>query len=85
MVTVNCDNHPLLRRMHRPDPDRPATMQDKRAVVPLAPSSFETWLRGSIEEASASLSMPHEDDYDAGPDAALPKRNAEPPAQQSLL
>lgn len=85
MVTVNCDDHPLLRRMHRPDPDRPATMQDKRAVVPLAPSSFETWLRGSIEEASASLMLPHEDDYDAGPDAAPPKPNAEPPAQQSLL
>jgi len=28
------DGHPLMGRMHRPDPKRPPNMQDKRSVVP---------------------------------------------------
>lgn len=72
MLTVNCDTHPLLRRMHRPDPARPETMQDKRAVVPLAPSSFDAWLRGTIDEAMAALTLPPPEAYDAGPEAVAP-------------
>ncbi|WP_046116079.1 SOS response-associated peptidase [Aquincola tertiaricarbonis] len=68
MVTLNADHHPLLNRMHRPDPTRPTTMQDKRAVVPLHPSAFDAWLRGTVDEATAALALPHIDDYDAGPD-----------------
>ena len=34
MVTMNADDHPLMRLMHRPDPTRPETQQDKRSVVP---------------------------------------------------
>ena len=68
MVTLNADHHPLLNRMHRPDPTRPETMQDKRAVVPLAPSAFKVWLRGAIEEATAVLQLPDTEVYNAGPD-----------------
>lgn len=84
MVTLNADHHPLLNRMHRPDPERPATMQDKRAVVPLHPSAFDAWLRGTIEEATAALVLPHVDDYDAGPDGA-PPAPPKAPVQQDLL
>jgi putative SOS response-associated peptidase YedK len=76
MVTLNADHHPLLRRMHRPDLSRPAHMQDKRAVVPLAPEQFDAWLRGTAEEATAALVLPQPDVYDAGPDAVP----APPPA-----
>ncbi len=70
MVTVNADRHPLLSRMHRANPERPSTQQDKRAIVPLAPSAFETWLKGSIEEASAALVLPSPEQFDAGVDGA---------------
>ncbi|MCW7536276.1 SOS response-associated peptidase [Aquabacterium sp. A7-Y] len=82
MVTLNCDDHPLLRRMHRPDPDRPETMQDKRAVVPLHPDAFEIWLRGTVEEAVSALVLPPSESFDAGPDKVSPKA---PPPQSSLL
>jgi putative SOS response-associated peptidase YedK len=35
MLTINADGHPLMGRMHRPDPTRPPEMQDKRSVVPI--------------------------------------------------
>ncbi len=72
MLTVNADHHPLLSRMHRPDPERPPHQQDKRAVVPLAPAAFETWLKGSIEEASAVLVLPPVEQFDAGVEGAKP-------------
>lgn len=89
MVTLNADHHPLLRRMHRPDPDRPSDQQDKRAVVPLAPSLFEAWLKGTIEEATRALVLPSEGEFDAGPDASPPARKVAkrppPPEQGTLL
>jgi hypothetical protein len=72
MITLNADHHPLLRRMHRPDLSRPVEMQDKRAVAPLAPASFEAWLRGTIEDATAALALPDEASFAAGPDAIKP-------------
>jgi putative SOS response-associated peptidase YedK len=68
MVTLNADAHPLFSRMHRPDPTRPETMQDKRAVVPLPPSASRAWLTGTIEEASAVLTLPDERDIEAAPE-----------------
>jgi hypothetical protein len=40
MITQNCDGHPLLALMHKPEVDKdgrvlPVNQQDKRAVVPL--------------------------------------------------
>ena len=69
MVTVNCDAHPLLNRMHRPDPTRPPEMQDKRAVVPLAQEHFGAWFHGSVDEAAAVLVVPPVEAYDAGPES----------------
>lgn len=88
MVTLNADHHPLLRRMHRPDPERPPGQQDKRAVVPLAPWAFDAWLKGTIEEATRALVLPPEDELNAGPDAPPVRKvakRAPPPEQGTLL
>ena len=58
MVTQNCDEHPLLKLMHRPDPRRPSNMQDKRTVVPLEKSEWDAWLRGDAEQAQALIRVP---------------------------
>lgn len=46
MITCNCDGHPLLGRLHKPDPKLPPDAQDKRAVVHIAPERWHDWLRG---------------------------------------
>jgi putative SOS response-associated peptidase YedK len=51
MLTCNCDGHPLLGRLHKPDPKLPAEAQDKRAVAHVDPEHWEQWLHGSIDEA----------------------------------
>lgn len=58
MITQNCDGHPLLGLMHRPDPRRPPHMQDKRAVVPIERADWDTWLNGTIEQAEALIKLP---------------------------
>jgi putative SOS response-associated peptidase YedK len=51
MLTCNCDGHPLLARLHKPDPKLPANAQDKRAVVHIEPDNWAQWLWGSEGEA----------------------------------
>ncbi|HNU11888.1 MAG TPA: SOS response-associated peptidase family protein [Rubrivivax sp.] len=73
MLTINADDHPLMRRMHRPKPNTPADAQDKRSVIPLEMSDHEQWLTGSVEEASRLLRLPEPDLFDAGPVSAPPR------------
>ncbi|MEO7246389.1 MAG: SOS response-associated peptidase family protein, partial [Rubrivivax sp.] len=40
MITLNCDGHALLGRLHKPDPRLPADAQDKRSVLPLEPADW---------------------------------------------
>ena len=58
MITQNCDDVPVLNLMHRPDPKRPPNMQDKRTVVPLETGDWDTWLRGTVEQAGALIKLP---------------------------
>jgi putative SOS response-associated peptidase YedK len=63
MLTINCNAHPVLRLMHRPDlgPDKqplPDDQQDKRTVVPLERSDWDAWLHGSAEQASGVVRLP---------------------------
>jgi putative SOS response-associated peptidase YedK len=51
MITTNCDSHPLLNRLHKPDPKLPADQQDKRAVVHVTPENWDQWLRGTMADA----------------------------------
>jgi putative SOS response-associated peptidase YedK len=58
MLTVNADDHPLMSRMHKPDPSRPLNQQDKRSVAAIEHGDFEKWLLGSAGEAAALLVPP---------------------------
>ena len=33
MMTMNCDAHPLLRRLHKPEPVLSADQQSKRSIL----------------------------------------------------
>ena len=68
MPTVNADAHPLMGRMHKPDPHLPPNKRNKRSIVPLQPSDWMRWLRGSVEDARSLLRVPPEDVFDAGPE-----------------
>lgn len=58
LITTNCDSHPLLRRLHKPDPDLPADKQDKRSLVHVEPESWGAWLRGNVAEARELIAPP---------------------------
>lgn len=55
MLTQNCDGHPLLSLMHKPDG---ATPPDKRAVVPIEPQHWDQWLHGTASDAEALIQVP---------------------------
>lgn len=67
MLTVNADSHPLMSRMHKPDPSLAADRQDKRSVVAVEMDDVDTWLRGSIESAITLLRAPAMDLIKADP------------------
>lgn len=64
LLTINCDEHPLLRLMHRPERDKatkrllPPERQDKRTVVPLEREQWEQWLHGTAGEAAQLVRLP---------------------------
>ena len=57
MLTLNADHHPLMNRMHRPDPKRPPEMQDKRSVVPIALEDVDHWLTAPAEQAARLIKL----------------------------
>lgn len=67
MLTINADNHPLMSRMHKPDPKLPPGQQDKRSVVAIELSEVDAWLYGSVEEAAMLVRVPPVEVIDAGP------------------
>ncbi len=69
MLTVNADDHPLMSRMHKPDPKLPADQQDKRSVAPIELQDVDQWLYGSLEEAASLVRVPAVEVFDAGPRA----------------
>lgn len=72
MLTINADEHPLMKRMHRPDPKRPPEMQDKRSVVPIALEDVDAWLYGTVDQAQAMIRLPALELIEAGPAGAQP-------------
>jgi len=64
MLTRNCDEHPLLARLHRPDPKLPDDQQDKRAVVHIGPDDWAAWLQGDEATARSLLELPEADFFD---------------------
>lgn len=69
MLTLNADEHELMRCMHKPDPKLPPTAQDKRSVVPIDAGDVERWLFGSIDDAKQLIRLPPASAFDAGPRA----------------
>ncbi|KVG33887.1 SOS response-associated peptidase family protein [Burkholderia diffusa] len=63
MITVNGDEHPIMKRMHRPG-------DEKRSVVILRPEDWEEWLTTpNVEAARAMLQLYPADDMVAEPAA----------------
>jgi putative SOS response-associated peptidase YedK len=58
MLTVNADSHPLMRRMHKPDPKYGPDEQDKRSVVALEPADVDLWLHGERDEVRRLVTPP---------------------------
>lgn len=64
VITQNCDGHPLLSLMHKPEVDKasgellPPEKQDKRTVVPLEEADWDAWLNGTVDEAAALIKVP---------------------------
>lgn len=58
MLTINADDHPLMSRMHKPDPKLPPDQQDKRSVVSIEPANVDIWLYGTIDEAKRLVAAP---------------------------
>jgi putative SOS response-associated peptidase YedK len=73
MLTLNADAHPLMRRMHKPEPDLPPEAQDKRSVIPIEFGDVEQWLHGSLDDARSLLKLASVDVFDAGPVSAAPQ------------
>jgi len=67
MLTINADGHPLMGRMHRPDPKRPPDRQDKRSVVPIPVEDVDTWLTAPPDQAAQLVRLAPSDAFDAGP------------------
>jgi putative SOS response-associated peptidase YedK len=67
MLTINADEHPLMSRMHKPDPKLPADKPDKRSVIPLEAHEFDLWLAGTVEEAKKLLKLAPVEVFDAAP------------------
>jgi putative SOS response-associated peptidase YedK len=67
MLTLNADEHPLMSRMHKPDPKLGPDAQDKRSVVPIELEDVDAWLHGTQEQAQALVRLAPAEAFDAGP------------------
>ncbi len=68
MLTINLDAHPLMRRMHKPNPKLGANEQDKRSVVVIEAADFDAWLTGSVDDAKTLIHLAPVEVLLAGPD-----------------
>jgi len=67
MLTMNADAHPLMKRMHKPDPSLGPDQQDKRSVVVIEADESEVWLHGAAQEAAALVRLAPVTLFQAGP------------------
>lgn len=67
MLTVNADSHPIMNRMHKPDPKLPPDQQDKRSIVSIEQADLAQWLQGGVAEAAALLAPPAAELIDGWP------------------
>ena len=67
MLTLNADVHPLMSRMHKPDPKLGPDEQDKRSVIAIELADVDAWLFGTVDVARALVRVPPAEVFDAGP------------------
>lgn len=60
MLTINADDHPLMRRFHKPG-------DEKRMVVLLHPDEYASWLNAPIEQVPSFLTQFPADELTAYP------------------
>ena len=82
MLTLNADVHPLMNRMHKPDPKRPPALQDKRSVVPIEAADVDAWLHAPLEQAALLVRLAPVDRFVAEPEGPTVKQPA-PPADSA--
>lgn len=58
MLTINADAHPIMSRMHKPDPRLGPNEQDKRSVIALEHDDIALWLGGQPGQIGALLRPP---------------------------
>ena len=86
MLTVNADDHPLMKRFHKPG-------DEKRMVVILDPADYSRWLSCGVEEAPAFCKQWHGPlDAHAAPlpprapkSSSVKTSNPQPPPQSGEL
>jgi putative SOS response-associated peptidase YedK len=67
MLTLNADAHPLMSRMHKPDPKLRPDQQDKRSVVAIEIEDVDQWLHGTPAHAAGLVRLAPADVFEAGP------------------
>lgn len=67
LLTINADAHPLMRRMHKPDPKLPPDQQGKRGVISIEAEDVDLWLAGTQGQAAQLLRMAPVEMFAAGP------------------
>jgi putative SOS response-associated peptidase YedK len=67
MLTINADAHPIMSRMHKPDPKLGPDQQDKRSTVAIELADVDQWLSGTPQEASRLVRLTPAEMFDAGP------------------
>ncbi|MDE2395552.1 MAG: SOS response-associated peptidase family protein [Burkholderiales bacterium] len=80
MLTINADAHPLMRRMHRPDPKRAPELQDKRSVIPIEAADVDEWLFAPPAQARALLRTAPTECFDAAPQPTPARAGGADPA-----
>ena len=70
MLTINADEHALMRRFHRPG-------SEKRSIVMLADDDWNTWLNARSEEEARRLIRPFKADLMCGQPDPRPLRQAQ--------
>lgn len=85
MLTLNADAHPLMSRMHKPDPKLPPDQQDKRSVVALPPEAWAEWLSAPREAAAGLIRLTPVEQFCAGPAGSAAAPPPAGPVQPGLL
>lgn len=67
MLTINADVHPLMSRMHKPDPSLPPDRQDKRSVIAIEQEDVDRWLEGTVTDALRLLKLTPAEEFNAEP------------------